>query len=242
MRSLNIATMRSDLFRRSRLLAAGAGLVALSALTAGCASTGTSDVNPADYDFRLRHPVLISDEPETFDLHVGMRGPALSPEIETALRDYVSEYRREGTGGVTIQVPVGSANEVAAASTGRAVHYALVRAGVPHQAISVAPYQVDDRSEIAPLRVSYLRVKAVVPRCGVWPAGTDGDYRNADYYNLGCAQTANLAAMVENPADMVRPRAAAPASGVRRAMVIKAFGEGADPKSKTTLIQSDLGG
>ena len=49
---------------------------------------------------------------------VGMRGPALSPEIETAVRDYVGEYRADGTGSITIQVPTGSANEVAAASTG----------------------------------------------------------------------------------------------------------------------------
>ena len=62
---------------------------------------------------------------------VGMNGPALSPQIETAIRNYVGDYRENGTGSITIQVPTASANEVAAASTGHAIHYALVRAGVP---------------------------------------------------------------------------------------------------------------
>ena len=121
---------------------------------------------------------MISEEPEVFDMPVGMNGPALSPEIETAIRDYVREYRADGTGSITIQVPTGSANAVAAASTGHAVHYALVRAGVPRGQIQVAPYEVGDHAKVAPLRLSYLRVKAVVPHCGIWPDDSDGNYRN----------------------------------------------------------------
>ena len=115
------------------------------------------------YDPRVRHPIMISNEPETFEIPVGMNGPALSRQIDTALRIYVRGYRQDGTGAITIQVPTGSANEIAASSTGQAVHYALVRAGVPHNQILVAPYFVGDHSKAAPLRLSYLRVKAVVP-------------------------------------------------------------------------------
>jgi pilus assembly protein CpaD len=111
-------------------LMAASAIAAVTAL-AGCNSTATSDVDLTPYDYRLRHPILISDEPEVFKIPVGMKGPALSPEIETALYDYVTDYQANGTGGITIQPPTGSANEMAAAETGRAVHYALVSAGVP---------------------------------------------------------------------------------------------------------------
>jgi pilus assembly protein CpaD len=184
----------------------------------------------------------MSEEPENFDIPVGMNGPAVSPEIEVALRDYVGEYRTDGTGAITIQVPTGSANEVAAASTGRAVHYALVRAGVPHGSIRVAPYSVDDRSRPAPLRVSYLRVKAAAPHCGIWPEGAESTLRNSQYHNFGCSAQQNLAAMVDNPADLLRPRPMAPAHGARRAKVISDFGQGNDTKSNMTLIDTDLGG
>jgi pilus assembly protein CpaD len=217
--------MRYTFFRPGTARAGfgGAALALLAALSAGCTSTQVDGDPMQAYDSRLRHPILVSDEPENFNLPVGMRGPALSPQIETALRDYVSEYRSDGTGSITIQVPTGSANAVAAASTGHAVHYALVRAGVPRGQIEVAPYEVGDHSNVASLRISYLRVKAVVPTCGIWPEGQPSYVENVQYENFGCAQQQNLAAMVANPADLLRPRTMTPAHGGRRANVIKIY-------------------
>jgi pilus assembly protein CpaD len=225
------------------MLLSGAALATMAILAASCSSTGTSDVvNPSEFDYRLRHPIVISDEPEVLDMPVGMHGPALSREIETAVREYVSEYRADGTGSITIQVPTGSANEIAAASTGHAVHYALVRAGVPRGRIQIAPYEVGDHSQMAALRLSYLRVKAVVPSCGIWPNPDEGYYRNTDLYNLGCAQQQNLAAMVANPADFVRPQPMAPADGRRRADIISKYRRGEDPQTNIMLIPSGIGG
>ena len=218
-------------------------LTASSLVAAGCTSTtGTSDVvDLREYDYRQRHPIMISNEPQVLDMRVGMRGPALSPELERAISQYVGEYRADGTGVITIQVPTGSANAVAAASTGRAVHYALVRAGVPRGQIQVAPYEVGDHSKVASLRLSYLRVKAVAPTCGLWPTGSDTNFENTDTYNFGCAGQQNLAAMVANPADLIMPRPMEPADGNRRADVISKYRRGEDPKSNIILIPSDLG-
>jgi pilus assembly protein CpaD len=202
-------------------------LTAGSLIVAGCTETiGTSDVpNMREYDYRQRHPIVLSNEPEVFDMHVGMRGPALSAKLETAIRQYVSEYRADGNGPITIQVPTGAANTIAAASTGHAVHYALVRAGVPRGLIDVAPYEVGDHSKTATLRISYLRVKAVVPTCGLWPTGSDTNFENTDSFNFGCAQQQNLAAMVANPADLIRPRPMDPPSGARRANTMQIYVE-----------------
>jgi pilus assembly protein CpaD len=232
--------------RRSRAAATGASLALLAALSAGCSTVGTSDVNLADYDHHKRHPIMISEEPEVLNIPVGMNGPAVSPEIERAIRDYVDEYRENGTGVITIQVPTASANENAAAATGRAAHYALVNAGVPHSLIQVAPYYVGDHAKTATLRLSYLRVKAVTPRCGVWAERHPNRLDNAQYHNFGCASQQNLAAMVANPADFVRPRPVAPANGQRRAAVIRTYAEkgntGWDPAPETGLIEGDIGG
>jgi pilus assembly protein CpaD len=219
-----------------------AAVAATAAMAAGCNTTATTDVDVAKHDHRLRHPIMISEEPEEFRLPVGMNGPALSPEIETALRDYVHDYNAEGTGGITIQVPTASANEIAAAKTGKAIHYALVRAGVPHGKIQVVPYHVGDHSEAAPLRVSYLSVKAVTPTCGLWPEMQPSSGKNFQYHNFGCAAQQNLAAMVANPADLVRPQPMQPASGARRALVIQTYSQGGDPQSAVDLIDDGVGG
>ena len=233
-------TSQLDQRRLIRGFFCAAALAALAALSAGCTTTTSEVVDAADFDYRERHPIMLSEEPEVFDMRVGMNGPALSPELEMALRDYVREYRADGTGGITIQVPTGSANEIAAGKTGHAVHYALVRAGVPQSHISVAPYHVGDHAKVASLRVSYLRVKAVAPRCGIWPEGDGSDYRNAQSHNFGCASQQNLAAMVANPADLVRPQPMGPASGARRAKVITDYGNGMDTKSNVVLIASGI--
>ena len=240
-------TAELDPRRRAQRLLAGAALAALAALSAGSATTATSDVDPEDFDYRKRHPIMISEEPEVFEMKVGMNGPAISPQIELAIADYVREYQADGTGDVTIQVPTASANEIAAASTGRAVHYALVRSGVPHNRVKVVPYYVGDHSKIAPMRVSYLSVKAVTPACGIWPDGSTATHGNAQYHNFGCAAQQNLAAMVANPADLLRPQPMSPANGARRANVIRIYAEtgntGWEPTPETRLLGAgSLGG
>lgn len=228
--------------RLGRRAPSTAALLVLAAVSAGCSTTGTSDPGPIAYNHELRHPIMISEEPEVLDIPVGMNGPALSPQIEMALRHYVEGYRETGTGFLTIQVPTASANAQAAAATGQAVHYALVRAGVDYSAIQVTPYHVGDYAKIASLRVSYLKVKAVAPTCGIWPETLPNTFDNRQYHNFGCAAQQNLAAMVANPADFVAPSPMGPASGKRRAKVITDYGNGEETKSNATLPEADIGG
>jgi pilus assembly protein CpaD len=202
---------------------AGAAAVLLATLLSGCSTVGTSDVDLADHDYRVRHPIMLSNEPETLNVPVGMNGPAMSPDVERAVREYAANYAADGTGSITIQVPTASANEVAAGETGRAIHYALVRAGVPRGNIQVAPYYVGNYEKTGTVRLAYLRVKAVSPQCGIWPETRAGNNENRQYHNFGCASQQNLAAMVENPADLIWPRPLAPANGARRADVIKNY-------------------
>jgi pilus assembly protein CpaD len=231
----------------ARAALSGTALVLIAMVAAGCTQTTAPPSAPLmSYVSEERHPILISDEPEVFEIPVGMSGPALSPEIETAIRQYVGGYRATGTGSITIQVPSGSANEVAAASTGRAVHYALVRAGVPRGRIQVAPYQVGDYSRPASLRLAYLKVKAVVPTCGIWPEKAATSFDNTQYQDFGCAQQQNLAAMIANPADLLLPEPMTPASGGRRADVIKTYVDlgntGWQPEAEKKLLGTTTGG
>lgn len=232
---------------RSAILG-GTALVMLAALSAGCTTGpgGTESTSLLAYSATERHPILMSSEPEVLDIHVGMRGPALSREIEAAVRDYVRSYKETGTGGITIQVPTGAANDVAVASTGHAVHYALVRAGVPRGHITVAPYEVGNPAKPGTLRLSFLRVKATTPSCGIWPDGGLPDFDNTQYDNFGCATQQNLAAMIANPADLVRPTPMTPPSGARRSSVVGTYKEvgntGWQPEPAASLRIQSLGG
>jgi pilus assembly protein CpaD len=66
----------------------------------------------------------------------------------------------------------------------------------------------------------------------VWPEDlgpsikNKGYLENRPYYNLGCATQRNLAAMVDNPSDLVQPRAESPAYTPRRSMAFDKYRKG----------------
>ena len=67
--------------------------------------------------------------------------------------------------------------------------------------------------------------------CGLWPhdigPSLERAYNeNTEYWNLGCATRRNLAAMVENKADLVQPRGEIPAYTGRRTTVLDKYHRG----------------
>jgi pilus assembly protein CpaD len=80
--------------------------------------------------------------------------------------------------------------------------------------------------------------------CGQWPQnlgpGQDSSYsENRPYYNLGCASQRNLAAMVDNPADLVQPRGEQAGYTGRRTVAIEKYRKGENPSG--TYMGYDTG-
>lgn len=232
-------TIRGAGLKRTLPGALAAGLAAL--LAAAC-ETQSAGVHMSDHDYRQRHPILIAEEPEVLDIPVGMKAGELSPQIARAIHGFVADYRRNGTGALTIQVPSASANETAAASAAHAARLIVLQAGVPPSHLRVAPFHFGDLGAVAPLRLSFLKIKAVAPQCGLWPEDVTPDASNGNYFNFGCANQANTAAMIADPGDLVAPRPMDPPSGARRAKVITDYAQGNDTKSNTELLSGNVSG
>lgn len=154
------------LMRKSRSLAA---VLLAGAMLAGCQSVTATHTTLTDQDYRKRHPILIAEQPEVMDIPVAMKASELTPDINRSINRFVNAYRASGTGFMNIQVPAGSANEVAALTAARAAKNVVQRSGVASSHIRVTPYQVDNKAWVAPVRLSFLKVKAVAPDCGIWP-------------------------------------------------------------------------
>jgi pilus assembly protein CpaD len=139
----------------------------------------------------------------------------------------------EGTGAVVVDVPVHTRNAHAAESALAEIRAVLAAGGVPPGAIKVHHYTPDDPRLLATIRLSYPRMAAVAGPCGLWPDDLGpsvrdrGYYENKSYYNFGCANQRNLAAMVENPADLVQPRPETPAYTARRTEGFEKYRKGA---------------
>ena len=87
---------------------------------------------------------------------------------------------------------------------------------------------------LASIKINYSKMTAEAGPCGLWPHDLGPSARchlleNRPYWNLGCASQRNLAAMVDNPADLVQPRGETPAYSARRSVAIDKYRKGDNP-------------
>jgi pilus assembly protein CpaD len=191
--------------------------------------TGISDPAPSDY--RQRHPIAIKEGRRTVELFIGRARGSLTPAQRADVAAFAHAWRRESTGGIIIDVPADTENARAAREAMHEVRSILAASGVPPHAIATRPYQPEDPRILANIRLNYPKMTATAGPCGLWPhdigPSFDRTYNeNGEYWNLGCASQRNLAAMVENPADLVQPRGDTPASAGRRSTVLEKYRKG----------------
>ena len=207
---------RQNAWRAAALL----GAVAL----AGCGQTYQAAVDTYPEDIRLRHPISIREGERKLELFVGVNRGGLSPAQQADVLAFAQSWRHEGTGGLLIDIPWGTPNERASVDAVQEVRSILAAAGVAPDAIATRRYRPTTPIKFATLRLSYPKMIAEAGPCGLWPKdlgpSKDGiDSSNHSYWNFGCSQQRNLAAMIDNPADLVQPRGETPTYEIGRAHV-----------------------
>ena len=198
-----------------------------------------------------RHPAGLPRAPsdhgarkgkKTLVLFVGAGRGGLSPTQRAEVLAFAQNWKRDATGGVTIDRPVGGGNERAANDTLKEALSIIAQAGVPSSGIGIRPYNPGEKN--ATLRLSYPLMVAEAGPCGLWPDDLGPSYdpkhfENQQYYNFGCATQRNLAAMVAEPADLVQPRAEGPAYTAKRTFGIDKWRKGESPA--TTYPDAEQG-
>jgi len=217
--------------RRSRQSAWRAAALIGTAALAGCGQTYQAAVDTYPEDIRLRHPISIREGERRLELFVGVNRGGLSPAQQADVLAFAHSWRRESTGGMLIDIPWGTPNEHAAVDAVAEVRSILAAAGVSPDAVATRPYRPTTPIKFATLRLSYPKMIAEAGPCGLWPKdlgpSRDGnDSSNHSYWNFGCSQQRNLAAMVDNPADLVQPRGETPSYAARRAVVLDKYRKG----------------
>jgi pilus assembly protein CpaD len=215
------------------LMAPATAAVLLALLLGACTTSGDTVAVIDDYprDNRLRHPIVVQERDHTVMVFVGSKRGGLSPAQRAEVLAFAQSWKREGTSGVLLDVPTGTPNERAAAESAREIQSILAAAGVPGQGIATRNYQPDNVERLATIKLSFAKIAATAGPCGLWPhdlgMSEPVEYRqNREYWNLGCASQRNLAAMVENPADLVQPRGEASTFAARRSVVLEKYRKG----------------
>ena len=218
-----------DYRRRLRLAVA---LMGVSVALAACNTTEEVVTQSVPTDYRQRHPIAIQEGKRSIVIFVGQSRGGLTASQRADVAGIARDWAREGTGAVVVDVPVDTANARAAAATYQEIRSVLAAGGVPSHGITRHPYRPADPGLLPTIRLSYSRIAAVAGPCGLWPEDVgpsifDPTYNeNKPYFNLGCATQRNLAAMIDNPADLEQPRPEAPAYTERRSIAFDRYRKG----------------
>jgi pilus assembly protein CpaD len=224
-------TIQTKVDRRhnGRLLGA---LIGLSAALGACQQTTEIVTATVPTDYRLRHPIAVTEGNRSIVVFVGQGRGGLSAPQRTDVMGLAQTWVREGTGSIVADVPVNTANARAASATYREIRSVLAAGGVPSSAIVLRQYQPEDLRTLPTIKLTYPKISAVAGPCGLWPEDLGpnlwdtGYNENRPYHNFGCATQRNLAAMVDNPADLEQPRPETPAYTPRRNIAFDKYRKG----------------
>lgn len=194
-----------------------------------------------------RHPIVVSQQPQTMRLRVGQGSRGLTPQQRSDLLAF-ADRSRLGNGSntrVVINAPGGSLNEDAAMEAVRDIRELFASYGTPDSSISVEAYHAAEQRE-APIKISVLRYVAEGPLCGQWPENLASNRENTTYYNYGCSNQKNFASMIANPADLEGPRTMDARPGERRdqhwSKYVKGESTGASKsEDEKTNVKQDAG-
>jgi pilus assembly protein CpaD len=214
--------------------------------TAGCEhdQVGPQVAGWTLVDPEQRHPILVSQQPATLNLHIAASSQGLTPSQRAHVMEFASRSRASDSGNsrIVISAPGGSPNESAAMQAADETRQLMLDSGYSETAIAVEAYHADGRD--APLRLSYMRYVADAPDCGQdWSENLARAYQNTPYPNMGCAAQRNLGVMVANPADLLGPRTMTSRDSNRRDNMyekyVKGTALGADAEQTTIKSPAD---
>jgi pilus assembly protein CpaD len=196
----------------------------LAALLTACASDGVGDklakhqppLTPTEH-------FAIKVSPQDDQILLAPHAEALSDAQSSALQDLIDRWRDAGDGVIRVETPAHGGEEAYRATA--LIQDALFSLGVQPDEVRMTDYDAGVRPH-APIVVGFTRYVAKGPQCGRKWTNFTSTMNNDVNSNFGCANTANIAALIANPADLIAPRAEDPADAARRDVVITKYRQG----------------
>lgn len=229
-----------------RIFGAAARLVALglALAAAGCQTDQAAYAPPPPpfpTDVRDRFPIKITETERSIEIFGGSGHGRLTASQRAEVAAFARAWRRESSGRLHVDVPIGVRAQHAVSHTAREVVGVLAAMGVPQAAIERRPYKPAEPMSFGPIRISYPQLGAVAAPCSATIGNVGPGFHmieNDPFWNHGCATQHNLAAMIVNPEDLVQPRAEERPDATRRQAIIEKWRQGQDP-STTYATKSD---
>lgn len=206
------------------------GTLSLIALLGSCATTKQS----ADVQHRMHaldtRTVLDVPKPQVAEIEarilLGAGGALLTADESTQLNNFADDYARLGRGNIVVSYPIGASNDSAAQALVREIQMRLYASGIEISKMGFGPYQANEQKN-APVILAFNRYEVAPLECKPWSEiNPNKTANNLPTERFGCAQRANLAAMVLDPGDLIGDRKDQPRDAARAQVGIDAHRKG----------------
>ncbi|HUZ13277.1 MAG TPA: CpaD family pilus assembly protein [Caulobacteraceae bacterium] len=202
---------------------AGSLGVALALLLGACATEHTGQGNPNPITPTERYSIQVRPAPE--ELRLAPHPAGLSPPQAQALGDFVRRWMDADGGAITLKAPQHGGDPASAYRTATSARDFLLAQGVSPRQVRIVGYEAGGDAR-APIVVGFMRYRAIGPKCGRTWGDLSADSDNREYDEFGCSMTANFAAQIADPADLLAPRRSAPPDANRRETVMGKYQQG----------------
>lgn len=208
---------------RASLWLAGLGLLALGACATDPGHDQKAPADPPPITPSERFSIQV--DPTPLELKLGVHDAGISPAQADALRDFAGRWMQTDRAPITIKAPEHGPAQAAVYRTATAARDYLIGQGVDPADVRIVGYEAgDDRA--APVVVGFVRYQARGPQCGGSWGNLAIDFHSNGYAQFGCAVTADMAAQIAEPADLLHPRASDPPDAQRRETVLDKYRQG----------------
>lgn len=185
-----------------------------------------------------RFPITVEPDMVTLEIAAEPGHRRTNSAQRAQLKALAAEYQYRGHGVIKVAAPNGAVNTASASALAKNIVANLTASGVQAAQVKRTTYVPSSGSAAAPVMISFTRYVASVSKCGLWDDSMSNNPRNTPNRNFGCATQNNLAAMLDDPYDLVAPRGMGPASADRRSTILKSYREGETTGAKRSQSES----
>ena len=194
-----------------RLVVCSVLATAIAAALSGCGKLNRDKVvTGAVYDrVEINHPIRLGAKTTKLAFPVLAGATALTHDQRTVVEGFATGWDARSGGGFQILIPKGMPNSFAAEAVAGDMVQALTAIGVPPAMMAAYDYTPSSPHE-AKIVLLKTGFGAIPPVCGDYSENMIDNSENRHYRDFGCSTQANIAAMLDNPADLLGPRRTSP--------------------------------
>jgi len=172
----------------------------------------------------LRNPIKVAESIERLELYTRPNGLELSARDKLAVAQFLDGYGQAGEGPLFVNRPSNAVSGLGTQQAEAVIRGLMTQGGLNPSSLQTGQYASRPGAP-APVVVSYRTLRAIPENCNNMGSLTN-TYSNQPHIGFGCFQSANLAAMITDPRQLLEPYAAGQPNAQRRQVIYDRYIQG----------------